>query len=51
MHLRIAQVMTQGSSLVTEIAITETNPAWTSIRMFAAHEAKSWNELLERARR
>jgi hypothetical protein len=46
MHLRIAEVMTQGSSLVTE-----TNPAWKSIRMNAAHEAKAWNELLGRVRR
>ncbi|RBM17603.1 hypothetical protein DI005_21145 [Prauserella sp. PE36] len=51
MHLRIAEVMTQGSSLVTEIAIAETNPAWKSIRMNAAHEAKAWNELLGRVRR
>lgn len=51
MHLRIAEVMTRGSSLVTEIAIAETNPAWKSIRMNAAHEAKAWNELLGRARR
>jgi len=40
MHLRIAEVMAQGSSLITEIAIAETNPAWKSIRTFAAHEAK-----------
>lgn len=51
MHLRIAEVMTQGSSLVTELAIAETNPAWKSIRMNASHEAKAWNELLGRARR
>ena len=50
MHLRFAEVMTQGSSLVTEIAIAETNPAWKSIRMNAAHEAKAWNELLGRVR-
>jgi len=51
MHLRIAEVMTQGSSLVTEIAIAETNPTWKSIRMNAAYEAKAWNELLGRVRR
>jgi hypothetical protein len=51
LYLRIAEVMTQGSSLVTEIAIAETNPAWKSIRMFAAQEAKACNELLGRARR
>ncbi|ONI71133.1 hypothetical protein ALI144C_52380 [Actinosynnema sp. ALI-1.44] len=50
MHLRIAEVMTQGSSLVTEIARAETNPAWKSIRMNAVHEATAWNELLGRVR-
>ena len=51
MHLRIAEVMTQGASLVTEFAIAKTNPAWKSIRTNASREATAWNELLGRARR
>ncbi|MEC3974947.1 hypothetical protein [Amycolatopsis sp. H20-H5] len=51
MHLRIAEVMTQGSSLVTELAIAETNPAWKPLRMNASHEATAWNELLGRVQR
>jgi hypothetical protein len=46
MHLRLAEVMTQGSTLVTEYALAEINPAWKSLRMFAGSEAKAWNEFI-----
>jgi hypothetical protein len=46
MHLRFAEVMTQGSALVTDYALAEINPAWKSLRMFAGREAKAWNEFI-----
>jgi hypothetical protein len=48
MHLRFAEVITQGSSLITEYALAEINPAWKALRMFAGSEAKAWNEFIGR---
>lgn len=46
MHLRFAEVITQGTTLVTEYALAEINPAWKSLRMFAGSQAKAWNEFI-----
>lgn len=46
MHLRFAEVITHASPLVTEYALAEISPAWTSLRMFAGSEAKAWNEFI-----
>lgn len=46
MHRRFAEVITHASSLVTEYALAEINPAWTSLRMFAGSQAKAWNEFI-----
>jgi hypothetical protein len=46
MHLRIAEVMTQASALVTEYAVAERDPRWRQLGIASAREVKAWNTFL-----
>lgn len=46
MHLRLAEVMTQASALVTEYAIAESDPRWKPLGIASKREVTAWNTFL-----
>ncbi|WP_414939737.1 hypothetical protein [Amycolatopsis sp. cmx-11-51] len=51
MHLRFAEVLTCGASLVIDYALAKESPAYRDVKVSSAGwESSAWNELLGRTR-